>query len=284
MRHAGVRIGAVLLASLVGAAPALARSLSGGDPAGARPRAPFPAARGEHTRRASAMATIPAGSYLPLYGTMRVAVSGFRLDRHPVTLAEYAAFLRLHPEWRRSRAPRALAGSRYLASWRNDLDFGGPADGDRPVTEVSQAAAEAYCAAQGERLPTTDEWEYAAGASWYGHGAEADARFRQRVLELYTRPRPGRPAPVESTLRNSLGVWDLHGLVWEWTTAAAHAAMTHQNMQRGAHAGSAHDLGCAGSAAGASDTRDYASFLRYAFRSGLTPTSTLASLGFRCAR
>ena len=49
------------------------------------------------------------------------------------------------------------------------------------------------------------------------------------------------------------------------------------------HQHAAHDLSCAGAAMGASDPRDYPSFLRSAFRSGLTESTRLPSLGFRCA-
>ncbi len=236
-----------------------------------------------------AMVRIPAGSYLPLYTAggrtdLRVGVGAFALDARPVTRGEYAAFEALHPEWRRSRLAGSRAGAGYLAGWRGDLDFGGAADAARPVTEVPLAAAQAYCSAEGKRLPTTDEWEYVAAASPERRDASGDAAFKQRLLELYTRPRPAQPAPVGSIFRNAFGVWDLHGLVWEWTVQAAqndHAARHAKAHGAGA---TKHDMGCAGSAAGASDTRSYAAFLRYAFREGLTPGSTTSSLGFRCAR
>ncbi len=270
-------IGAVLLAALVGATPAAARARSGGGaPGPTRPHSPA-----LRRARSSGMAAIPAGSYLPLYGNGRVQVGAFEIDRYPVTRARFAAFLRAHPEWRRSRVPRALAGASYLANWSNDMDFGGEADAERPVTDVSRPAAEAYCASLGKRLPTADEWEYVASASADRRDASGDAAFRQRLLDLYTRPRPSQPPPVGSTFRNAFGVWDLHGLVWEWTAAARTARAHHALHRHGA--GPAHDMGCAGSAAGATDTRSYAAFLRYAFRTGLTPTTTLASLGFRCA-
>ncbi len=284
MRPWGTGVGALLLACLIGAAPAAARPLARADtarPGGGRPTERLrPGAHSPAPRARSGMAAIPAGSYLPLYGSGRIPVPAFAIDRYPVTREEFAAFLREHPEWRRSRAPRALVGAGYLASWRDDLDFGSGADAARPVTEVSRPAAEAYCAAQGQRLPTADEWEYVAGASPGRRDATGDAAFKQRLIELYTRPRAARPGEVGSTFRNAFGVWDLHGLVWEWT--AARMAMAHHALRHGAPA--AHDMGCAGSAAGATDTRNYAAFLRYAFRDGLTSTTTLSSLGFRCAR
>ena len=47
-------------------------------------------------RAAAAMASLPAGSYRPLYGRAggeRVTVVAFRLDRTPVTRGEYLDFL-----------------------------------------------------------------------------------------------------------------------------------------------------------------------------------------------
>lgn len=221
------------------------------------------------------MARIPAGSYLPLYaaGHRRVEVAAFELDRYPVTRAEYLEFVRRHPEWRRSR----VGSAGYLSDWRGDLDFGDAGDARRPVTRVPRAAAQAFCAVEGKRLPTTDEWEYAAGAGPSRREAGSDPAFRQRLLELYTRPRGAAPAPVGSTFRNAFGVFDLHGLVWEWVQDAMPAGHAH-------HAGGAHDMGCAGSANGATDPDDYPSFLRYAFRAALTPDAALGTLGFRCAR
>ena len=73
------------------------------------------------------MARIPAGSYAPLFRgaawdsvesrgpARRISVAAFDLDLHPVTNAEFLAFVRAHPEWRRSRIKRLFAeGTRAL--------------------------------------------------------------------------------------------------------------------------------------------------------------------------
>jgi formylglycine-generating enzyme required for sulfatase activity len=315
MRTIGLRkVAAATAATVLLTAPVLAAAWTARLPAGRGPRAlrvdahaahhpvatgvpesPRPleatgraiAAPGERRLRAAAVARIPAGSYLPLYAPMgRVAVGAFVVDRYPVTRAEFEVFVRSHPDWRRSRARHALAGTGYLRDWRGDLDFGEAIDARRPVTWVSRPAAQAYCTAAGGRLPTADEWEYLAGASARRRNAAGDPAFQQRLLDLYTRPRRGEPAPVGSTFRNAFGVYDLHGLVWEWTDAtppAAGDAGMSARMHMPAAKHGAHDMGCAGSAEGATDTRAYAAFLRYALRAGLTPTTDLGSLGFRCA-
>ncbi|NUQ20541.1 MAG: SUMF1/EgtB/PvdO family nonheme iron enzyme, partial [Gemmatimonadaceae bacterium] len=119
-------------------------------------------------RATAAMASLPAGSYRPLYGRAggeRVAVAAFRLDRTPVTRGEYLEFITANPAWRRDAIRPVFGEPGYLATWRSALDAGDGAELRRPVTEVSWFAAGAYCAWRGKRLPTVDEWEYAAAAS-----------------------------------------------------------------------------------------------------------------------
>jgi formylglycine-generating enzyme required for sulfatase activity len=216
------------------------------------------------------MATIPAGAYMPLYADAgRTAVAAFKMDVTPVTRAQYLQFVTQNPAWRRG----AVKSHEYLKDWPGVFDAGSGTELQRPVTQVPLAAARAYCSAQGKRLPSVDEWEYAAAASRKRRDGTADAAFRQELLALYTRIGKA-PRPVGSTFTNVYGVSDLHGLVWEWTEVA------HDHSH---HAAGHHDMSCAGSAQGASSTSDFAAFLRYAYRSGLTDGSTQSNLGFRCA-
>jgi formylglycine-generating enzyme required for sulfatase activity len=219
---------------------------------------------------ASRMVAIPSGSYMPLYADAgQVSVAAFRIDVFPVTRAQYLEFLRSSPAWRLS----AVKQPAYLRDWAGELDAGPPSGLERPVVWVTRPAARAYCAAQGKRLPTTDEWEYVAAASGTSRKGTNDPAFRQEILDLYTRRRDPW-AHVGSTFRNIYGVADMHGLVWEWTEPA------HNHSH---HAPGHHDMSCAGSASGASTTSDFSAFMRYAFRSGLSEQSSHAGLGFRCA-
>lgn len=228
------------------------------------------------------MARIPAGRYVPLFmnGRASVEVRAFALDRHPVTRAEYLAFVRAHPRWQRGRVAGAFAERGYLASWPAPLAVGTAADARRPVTEVSWFAARAFCAARGARLPTTDEWEYAALASETSRNASRDAVFVTRLLGLYRTPRPV-PPPVGSGFRNAYGVWDLHGVVWEWVLDFNSLLVSDDSR---ATAGRDHPLFCAAGVVGATDPGNYPAFLRYGFRAALEGRTTVGSLGFRCAQ
>lgn len=238
----------------------------------------------EATSPRAGMVRIPAGAYTPQYATGEGAVSveGFALDLVPVTVEAFLDFVERSPEWRRDRVARVFADTAYLGSWAGPLD---PGLGDdalrRPVTEVSWFAARAYCAWRGARLPTTAEWEYAAAASETEADAFGDPAFDRWLLSLYgSRPGPDELPPVGRTFRNAYGVWDLHGLVWEWTADFNNQMLTGAGRD---DRGLDRQLFCAAGSAGATDLKDYAAFLRYSFRSSLEGAYAGRLLGFRCA-
>ena len=104
------------------------------------------------------MVYIPSGSYLmgsdegyseeaPVH---RVTVQAFYMDEKPVTNAQYKEFC-------------DATGRSYPASPRwvdlPDSFLGCP---DHPVVNVSWGDAQAYAKWAGKRLPTEEEWEWAA--------------------------------------------------------------------------------------------------------------------------
>ncbi|HVZ48927.1 MAG TPA: formylglycine-generating enzyme family protein [Gemmatimonadaceae bacterium] len=247
------------------------------------------AAAAQATRAAGAVAArtvaIPAGAYRPLYGadTARVRVPAFRLDRRAVTRGEFLDFVRADSAWRRGRVRPVFAEAGYLAGWPGPLDAGGPADLLRPVTAVSWFAARAYCASRGERLPTTDEWEYAAQASETVRDASRDRAFRDRLIALYAAPAGERTRPGRG-FRNVFGVEGMHGGPWEWTEDFNSVLVSADSREAGGT--SRHTdfrAVCAYAAIGASDPTDYPAFLRYAVRAALDARTTIDRDGFRCA-
>lgn len=235
------------------------------------------------------MVAIPAGRFTPLFtsgarpagaSAPSVPVDAFYLDAVPVTNGQFLAFVAEHPRWQRSQIKRIFAEDGYLADWAGDVALGPSAQPDSPVTRVSWFAARAYCAAQGKALPTVDQWEYAAAASATRPDGDTDPEFIQQILASYSRPNPVHFGPVGHGFRNVWGVFDLHGLVWEWTLDFNTALVTGESradsaLERGLYCGSA--------AIGASNFRDYPAFLRYGFRSSLNANYVVGNLGFRCA-
>lgn len=230
---------------------------------------------------ATSMVAIEGGEVellFPVEGEAATVVEPFRIDVVPVTNAEFLAFLEANPEWRRSAVPEVFAGSAYLRAWDGDLDLGA-LDPSAPVTDVSWFAAAAYCEARGARLPTEAEWEFVANAGYAGPRGRDEAGYAARVLTLTT-SRAQRPGPVGMDEANYYGVKDMHGLVWEWVFDVGSSFNTGDSRSDGDRR---LQLVCGGGSAGAVDKSDYAAFLRYAFRSGLTGGYSSGGLGFRCA-
>ncbi len=213
-----------------------------------------------------------------------VDLPAFRLDTRQVTNAEFLRFVTTHPRWGRDVVKRVFADPTYLSHWDGPTTLGEPRKDNRPgqpVTRVSWFAAKAYCVAQGKRLPTELEWELAAAADKTRLDARSDPDFQRVILGWYAQPATRALADAGSGAPNLHGVRDPHGLIWEWVHDFNNTMVTGDNRERG----SADKMQfCGAGALAASDDADYASFMRYAFRSSLAAAFTARTLGFRCAR
>jgi formylglycine-generating enzyme required for sulfatase activity len=220
---------------------------------------------------ASASVSIPKGSY-PSFSKQKtkgeIKVASFKLDSEPVTKREFLNFVKEHPEWRKSKVKKASADEHYLQNWKSDLNYG-RGSGKSPVTFVSWFAAKAFCQAKGESLPTTDQWEYAA----FERGKKK-TETTQKILEWYGKPNPDILPAVGKSAPNAFGVHDLFGLIWEWTLDFDRAFVIQNND----------GFVCGGAGQAVADPSDYATFMRYSFRSSLKANYSIANLGFRCAK
>jgi len=227
------------------------------------------------------MIKIPAGELRPfllLAGQNgRIKVHSFYLDIHAVTNDEFLQFVKANPRWKRSGVSRAFADSNYLKQWAGDIEIGDDRIRNSPVTNISWFAANAYCKWKGKRLPTMDEWEYAAGAPPVN--AKRGRDLSRIILEWYDHPNPAVLPVVGSTYKNRFGVYDMHGLIWEWVEDFNSVMPGSENRGPGGN-----PFVCGAGALGTANKEDYAAYMRYAFRESLQAAYTVGGLGFRCAQ
>jgi serine/threonine protein kinase len=227
-----------------------------------------------------------------------VDVQPFCLDRTEVTVRDYAACKAC------GTAPTTVEGKEMTSRARkfgNQFCNGGQDDkADHPINCVSWSQAQDYCAARDKRLPTEEEWELAARGTdrrafpWGPQdpaadrvnacGAECSEMLTKKLRQigsdggrsaLYPAD-DGWPstAPVGSFPQgaSAVGVLDLAGNVWEWTSSS-YCGYAEQNCveSRRVLRGGGWD----------SAVRDALSVTR---RFPGAPNDRGYSTGFRCAR
>lgn len=147
----------------------------------------------------------------------RVTVSDFRIGRYEVTNYQFAAFLDAYRSDRVKDGPDAGQPLYYECNW--GIEKRRPVKGyeSSPALYVTWYGAREYCRWAGGRLPTEEEWEYAARGGLYGDrnhlysgGMEIDS------LGWYAGNSGGRPHPVGMLRPNELGLYDMSGNLWEW--------------------------------------------------------------------
>lgn len=228
------------------------------------------------------MVKIKGGTYLPLYSSdsQKVVVKPFLMDIFPVTNADYKKFVQQNSLWCKGKIKAIYADANYLQHWTADTVFD-PILALSPVVNVSWFAAKKYCECQGKRLPTVAEWELAAKASATQPDASKDAKFNQWLLNWVSKPNPKVLPKVGSTFKNYFGVWDLHGLVWEWTFDFNSALTTGES--RG-DSGLDNTFFCGGGSFASKDINNYAAFMRFASRASVKAKYGVPNLGFRCVK
>ncbi|KQB38874.1 Sulphatase-modifying factor protein [Flavobacterium daejeonense] len=229
------------------------------------------------------MVTIKKGKFVPLYGSIDkkpLEVAAFEMDVYPVTNAQFVVFLKKYPAYGRSKIKGIFADKSYLSQWESDFNYGKNNLGNAPVTNVSWFVAKKYCECQGKRLPTMDEWEYVAMADEKRTDARSQENYTKYILSWYEKPK-AYAKPIGQTFRNYWGVYDMHGLVWEWTSDFNSIFLSGESRK---DKDTDKNLFCGSGSVNASDLMNYAAFMRYAFRGSLKARYTTINLGFRCAR
>jgi len=231
------------------------------------------------------MVLIKGGTYVSLYSlvTGKVTVGSFYMDKYPVTNADFELFIQKNPSWAKNNIKPIFADEKYLQHWTSPtkLAITKTPNLRSPVVNVSWFAAKKYCECLGKRLPTVDEWEYVALADETQKNASTNAGFYQKILDWYAQKSSKNIPAVGTNFKNVYGVYDIHGLIWEWNLDFISALSTKDSRD-----GNNLDKNefCGAGSKGSKNPSNYAAFMRYAMRSSLKANYNIHNLGFRCVK
>jgi formylglycine-generating enzyme required for sulfatase activity len=206
----------------------------------------------------------------------RVTVGPFRLDRTLVTVSAYGACVRSGACTAAGNQQRGTPGAR---PGEDDFCNGARPDrADHPINCVDSSQAVAYCAWVGKRLPTEEEWEWAARGPddrkypWGTTEPSGQLCWHRLSGDDYRHALGTCPVGAYPSGDAASGAHDMAGNVWEWTSTPWAPAYDKPGdiTARVVRGGGWRD----------SDP----SVFRGASRNGSFETDRVINLGFRCAR
>ena len=142
-----------------------------------------------------------------------VTVQNFAMDKTEVTNAEFLDFIK-------SSGYKPSTGEKFLAHWENDKPIAG--DENKPVRYVNIEDIKSFAEWRSKRdgveyrLPTEQEWEYAARNGSKGNLYPWGDKFESRCAVI-DQPTNDPAAVGTKSCPNAWGVEDLIGNVFEWT-------------------------------------------------------------------
>jgi sulfatase modifying factor 1 len=171
----------------------------------------------------------------------KIKIDAFYIDRNLVTVADFAEFVRSTgyiteaEKFGNSAVFDFQTGEWILKDSATYLyPFGKDqpkAELEHPVTQVSWNDAAAYAKYKRKRLPTANEWEWAASSGGEGKGIYAwgnsmkegavfKANFWQGEFPLKNTVEDGfiTTSPIGYFGPNAIGINDMGGNVWQWTS------------------------------------------------------------------
>jgi formylglycine-generating enzyme required for sulfatase activity len=229
--------------------------------------------------------------------THSVTLNTFYIGKYLVTQAEYSQYMP-SPNWDYGLGDNYPA---YYVSWYAILKYcnlRSMAEGLTPCYTISGStnpdnwgevptsrnstwdAAICNWNANGYRLPTEAEWEYAARAATNNPDYLYSGSDDISTVAWYWSNSGSSTHPVGTKAPNGIGTYDMSGNVWEWCWdwySSSYYSSSPQNDPRGPESGSKRVL------RGGSWSY-YATVCRVAFRGSLDPCHSYIVNGFRLCR
>ncbi|KAM6296706.1 inactive C-alpha-formylglycine-generating enzyme 2 [Aegotheles albertisi] len=272
-------------------------------------------ALGSALAEAEGMVRLPGGRFRmgpgsPGERSAEVAVGPFRIDRFPVTNRDFREFVRekkyrteaeafgwsfvfedfVSEELKKKVTQKLESAPWWLpiekAFWRQPSGPGSSIKDrlDYPVLHVSWNDAQAFCAWKGKRLPTEEEWEFAARGGLEQRVYPWGNKFQPNRMNLWQGDFPrvdtaedgyhGVSPVAAFPPQNNYGLSDLLGNTWEWTASEYPApGLSSRQKMHVLRGGSWIDT-----ADGSANHH-----ARVTTRMGNTPDSASDNLSFRCA-
>ncbi|WP_445635245.1 SUMF1/EgtB/PvdO family nonheme iron enzyme [Nostoc sp. DSM 114161] len=136
----------------------------------------------------------------------QVTVPSFFIGKYQITQAQYQAIMGINPSYFRTNGANRPVES---VSWNDAVEF---------CQKLSQKTRRTY------RLPSEAQWEYACRAGtttpfYFGETITTDLVNYNGNYTYASAPKGQyrhQTTPVGSFPPNAFGLYDMHGLVWEW--------------------------------------------------------------------
>jgi formylglycine-generating enzyme required for sulfatase activity len=170
------------------------------------------------------MVKIPAGTFTMGFGERggrsspahKVTLPAFEIDKYLVTTAAYQACV----------DAKECPATKQRSAKDKGCNLGQPGKDKQPINCVNYPAADSFCKWAGKRLPTEEEWEYAARGSderTYPWGndepTETTRACWNHKKKKVTDPSPTCDVGSFPDGNSPFGVTDMAGNVDEWTSS-----------------------------------------------------------------